>query len=343
MSILKVAELAGVSHSTVSRVINGRRGISDETANVVREAMREIGYRPAPTALRRGRTPQGYNGIRTGNIAVLWSESLSKLGSVHFIEAIQSIGAALAENNLNMVACCIPENGAVPPIISNRDIDGCIVVSGELDKSLSQKLEDIPKIWLSSRHTSLGDYVVGGNEQIGQMAANYLIGKGLRELAFLNSKPNHPAQCARGMGFKFAAFQKGIDVVMLSGDTGAANSAMSQSIKDLEVSVVPLVKRLLSLPKLPQGLFVPQDRITAVVYKHLKRASVIPGRDIVIVSADNEEPFLAGLDPRPATIDIGSQANGRHAVEQLLWRMRHPKDSRAISITIEPILIEAEN
>ncbi len=343
MSILKVAEIAGVSHSTVSRVINGRRGISDETANVVRDAMREIGYRPAPAALRRGRTPQGFDGIRTGNIAVMWSESFSKLGSIHFIEALQSIGVTLAEKGLNMIACCIPERGAVPPMIANQDIDGCVIISGELDKTLSQKLENVPKIWLSSRHTSSGDYVIGGNEQIGQMAANYLIGRGLDRLAFLNSKPNHPAQCARGMGFKFAAFQKGIDVMMLSGDAGSSNSGPSQSIRELEASVVPLVDRLLALPSLPQGLFAPQDRITAIVYKLLKRADVHPGRDITIVSADNEEPFLTGLDPRPATIDIGSQANGRHAVEQLLWRMRHPKDSRAINITIEPILIGGEN
>jgi DNA-binding LacI/PurR family transcriptional regulator len=53
-----VGRLAGVSHQTVSRVINGSRHVSPETRQRVLDAMRELGYRPnsAARALATGRT-----------------------------------------------------------------------------------------------------------------------------------------------------------------------------------------------------------------------------------------------------------------------------------------------
>jgi len=58
MSIIDVARVAGVSKSTVSRVVNGGRRVSPETLEQVRRAMRQLGHRPNELArgLLRGRT-----------------------------------------------------------------------------------------------------------------------------------------------------------------------------------------------------------------------------------------------------------------------------------------------
>ena len=56
MSISKVAKLAGVSSSTVSRVINNHPRVAPETAQSVREAMQTLGYTPSET--RPGPKPQ---------------------------------------------------------------------------------------------------------------------------------------------------------------------------------------------------------------------------------------------------------------------------------------------
>ena len=48
MSIVEVAKLAGVSHTTVSRVINNEGSVSSETAERIRAVMKEMGYVPKP-------------------------------------------------------------------------------------------------------------------------------------------------------------------------------------------------------------------------------------------------------------------------------------------------------
>ena len=64
-----------------------------------------------------------------------------------------------------------------------------------------------------------------------------------------------------------------------------------------------------------------------------------PVRDVTLISCNNEQPWLAGLRPRPATIDLGAKTTGRCAAEQLLWRIRCPEKQRRIQVLVEPVLI----
>ena len=59
-AMVDVARLAGVSHQTVSRVINDHPRVSPDTRQRVQAAMQELGYRPnrAARALARGRSDQ---------------------------------------------------------------------------------------------------------------------------------------------------------------------------------------------------------------------------------------------------------------------------------------------
>src|SRR5690606_29746278 len=69
MSITEVAKLAGVSTSTVSRVINNHPRVAPETAAAVRKAMDTLSY--APSDRRPGPKPASRNRSTTGSIAFL--------------------------------------------------------------------------------------------------------------------------------------------------------------------------------------------------------------------------------------------------------------------------------
>jgi DNA-binding LacI/PurR family transcriptional regulator len=51
--------------------------------------------------------------------------------------------------------------------------------------------------------------------------------------------------------------------------------------------------------------------------------------------------FLDCLHPRPASVDIHAEAIGRRAVDQLYWRLDHPREPRQI-VQLEPELYEGE-
>ena len=69
MPISEVAKLAGVSSSTVSRVINNHPSVAPETVTSVRNAMQQLGY--APSERRPGPKPSFRSRTGTANIAFL--------------------------------------------------------------------------------------------------------------------------------------------------------------------------------------------------------------------------------------------------------------------------------
>jgi LacI family transcriptional regulator len=98
-----------------------------------------------------------------------------------------------------------------------------------------------------------------------------------------------------------------------------------------------LVDRLLALSPRPTGLFAWADMLTAALYPCLHRRGLQPGREISVVSCNNEWPLLFGLWPRPAVVDIQGAKVGRRAVEQLLWRIPNRREPRAV-LLLEPAL-----
>ena len=68
-SMFEVAKMAGVSHQTVSRVINHSPDVSDATREKVQRAIDELGYRPSNSAARLRRivpAPSGSSPVGNG-------------------------------------------------------------------------------------------------------------------------------------------------------------------------------------------------------------------------------------------------------------------------------------
>ncbi len=342
MSILKVAKAAGVSHSTVSRVINGLSNVHPQTAALVKNAMKKIGYTPPAADHRRGPRSRRQKGIHTANILVAWTDISAELIATNFAQSVNGIIAALQEHHLTPIFCCIEKSDPAYACRMLEKTDGCIMIGGNPPDVFINSLRHRPIIWLSSRRTAAGDFIIGGNETVGQLAADYLIHRGHKNLAFLDPFPENPANSARRKGFEFAAFQNKIKVKpFITASPSPVHNP--DTLSELEAAAAPLIHALAKSVQRPTGLFLPQDMITAAVYPLLYRAGVRPGVDIDIVSANNEIPYLAGLFPRPATIDIGCRVNGRHAVQQLLWRLRQPEGTPSIEVIIEPVLIPGQD
>ena len=176
ITILDVAARAGVSPSTVSRVINKNHDISPTTVAAVEGAIRHLGYRR--TATRRGRRPS------RPHYGASSSQSLALLIPDANIEAIQTAltgqlmhGAEVVarERNFHFMLTRLAEDGGLPPCLAPVQVNGLIVRSGP--DQLQAVLPDIPTVWVFNPNTipSHGDMVHPDNEAIGQMALRYLV------------------------------------------------------------------------------------------------------------------------------------------------------------------------
>jgi DNA-binding LacI/PurR family transcriptional regulator len=100
------------------------------------------------------------------------------------------------------------------------------------------------------------------------------------------------------------------------------------------------VSELAVMQPRPSALFSTGDGILPLLYPLLLTAGIQPGKDIEIVSCNNEEPLLRELHPRPVEIELHTRLIGRRAVEQLLWRRQNPLAPRTC-ILLAPELVQA--
>jgi hypothetical protein len=98
-----------------------------------------------------------------------------------------------------------------------------------------------------------------------------------------------------------------------------------------------LVEQFVKASPRPTGLFIGHDATTAWSHPMLLRMGVVPGRDVKVVSCDNEETRLAGLDPRPPSVDIGSGDVGAVSVRRLAVRIDQP-DEAPVMIKVAPYM-----
>jgi len=341
MTMVDVAKMAGVSQATVSRVVNGQR-VSHQRAQQVRRAMGELGYQPPPPTRRQGRRAAKPARPYTAMVGVVLLDNVYRYTPGVLAAHIRGIEQGAAACGMGIAVTHVSDPDRLSPVILNGHADGYVLMGSEAHEHVLRKLQDKPSIWFGSHHGPSGDTVLAGNYQIGSLAADYLLNRGHRHLAFLSAMDWYPAYPARAEAFAFTVQRADGTALVLTSDDPARSVDGMREPHALRGAMQVLVDQLLAATPRCTGLFVPNDMMTAVVYPMLERAGVMPGRDIDVISCNNEAAYLVGLNPRPATIDIGAETMGRRCVEQLVWRMNNADESRQVQVAVEPVLIEGE-
>lgn len=331
MSISRVAEAASVSYATAWRIINNRPCSSPEAISAVKEAMGLLGYVPnKPPAGKRGRKSKLIDGIRTHNIALLHLRAPTSI-SADLLRHVQKI---LGEKNLNLIFAHTDGVDDLPQAVRSGNIDGILGYGEFPAEAVTPKLRDIPAVWMMSRSSNgfddWGDRVKPDHDRIGRLAADHLLRKGHATLGFMNPDVDSPLYRHRFSAFSAACAANDVSPVAYRNLTAA----------NVEKEGARLVEAWMNTSPRPTGLFVPVDRVTIRVYRHLERAGVVPGRDVEIVSCDNEQSILSLLHPAPPSVDLNRQTIARLAVERLLWRMKHGMGSPGVVTTVAPTLAE---
>lgn len=118
-NIKDVAKAAGVSIASVSRVLSGSPGVSEETAERIRKVIEEMDYRPNLGA-------RGLVKRQTGNIAVALPKGTSFiLGNPFFTRVIEGIAATLDDTHYNMILSFTAQQQK--RILESRAVDGILL------------------------------------------------------------------------------------------------------------------------------------------------------------------------------------------------------------------------
>jgi LacI family transcriptional regulator len=338
MSITQVAKLAGVSSSTVSRVINNHPRVAPETEKSVRKAMQELGY--VPSDRRPGPKPLSRLKTETRNVSFLVLGASDGQATPAFAELLRGVSMGATDQAVNLAFHYVPNPDQLPTRALEQGVDGLLLHGNLPGVELERKLRKLPTVWLmgNRRRPEWGDQVMPDAYEVGHLAAEYLIHQSHRRLAFLNLDANHWPLRVYFQSFSAtaASFKVPVDSVQSPLET-TGNYWGRHSPKVVEA----LVQKFLDLPQRPTGIFVADDMQVALLQPALQARGVEIGPGAAqVISCNNETPFLVGLQPRPAVIDIRVQSIGRRAVEHLLWRMTNQTRVQERIITaVEPYLV----
>lgn len=347
MSIIKIAKIAGVSHTTVARVINNERNVRPETAARIREIMESEGYTPKAPGLRRGPRRFDRVGFKTGNIAFLTSyEFGSKVISASPImnHVLHGLEESISSNGLSLIHGSIGFGRDLPPIISRGDVDGIIIWPDLANVSIKNlnvlRKFKIVYVMSGGEYTLPGDRVMPNNKDIGRIAADYLIEQGHKHIVFFTASQFCEKDTA--MKRRWETFSQTAEKAGVKAERFVADQTVLQGVGLGDKEDLVLEEKIADVfcgAVKPTGMFVCYDSLTAKLYPILNKTGVKPGRDVEIVTCNNEESYLTGLDPVPLSINLQPEKIGRSAVEQLRRRvLNHDDDDSQVTIEIPPKL-----
>lgn len=307
-TIRDVAKVAGVSVSTVSRVINGHPAVKPRTREVVATTMQKLGFRPNQLA-------RGLVGNKTYHIALAISSDMIQF----YADTSRAIHDEALGRGYNLIlfhldadpARGLPDNSrgtTIRQLISTLPVDGFILVLTGTDDRLVLEMSHAgrPLVAVNRDLSSLGiDSVLADETAAVYEATRMLIARGHGRIGFIRGQEYNITCQMRFEGYRRAIEEAGLPQVVSAYD-------------DLDVSSgYRSMQNLLERDSPPTGVIAINDLAAIGALKALHEAGRRVPADVSLIGFDNRD-FSAYLEPPLTTIRKPKYEMGLEATRLLL-------------------------
>ena len=295
-----VARLAGVSHQTVSRVVNGLDNIRPDTRARVLHAIEQLGYRPntmARALVTRRSATIGVVGTESG----LWGPT-----SIHRTIEDAARAAGLFVSSVNLQSVTREEFTAAVNHLLAHAVEGIIAIAAHdeaLEVVRAHDLRGVPLVVVEGDLTK-ARWTVGVDQVTGaRLATQHLLGLGHTEILHVTGPMNWSEARARHDGWRGEMYAAGLRPrEALSGDW----TSQSGYLAGLDI---------LGMPEIT-AVFTANDQMAIGVLRALHEGGR-PVPDAVSVVGFDDIPEAAYLIPPLTTVRQDFPAVGRRAIEVL--------------------------
>lgn len=331
ITIREVAEAAGVSVSTVSKVINGKGSISAGTAANVNRIIKELHFTPNARAVSFAKK-------LTKNIVFLTSlEKEEAYKNPHMFDIMCGAYNELSKYQYSMTLMDTSKDAypgeTVEKIIAMGGADGIVVHGSALNDKTADLISeqnfphtiignpgfDNQLCWIDTNHT-LG----------GQFAAEHLLSFGYEHIAFIGGKKTDFISQQRLKGVRQTLLKAGHRM-------DSAHIVYTDSSRQAAYSST---EKLLSLETPPDAIVCENNNIALGVAKYLAASHLRIPDDIAFLTFDRY-PYTSIIDPSPTIIDIDVYDMGVQAGSTLARKLENPS-LLVQSFTTLPILIQGK-
>ncbi|CAN5165298.1 LacI family DNA-binding transcriptional regulator [soil metagenome] len=311
-----VAAAAGVSRSTVSRVVNGSSHVRPDVIAAVNAAIDELRYIP-------NRAARSLANRQTMAIALVVPEDTNRFfGDPFFAEIVQGITQGLEDSdyvlNLQLASPSSPSKKTIRYLLGGN-VDGAIVVSHHSGDDFFTTLDATIPVVFGGRpyHPELhsNNYVDVDNAAGAAMGTQYLIDLGRHRIATIAGPPNMQAAIDRAEGWASVMRATGHpDDLLEYGDfTMASGAAAMRALLDREPAI--------------DAVFVASDLMaTGAISVLRERGRSVPG-DVAVVGFDDSSAATSG-EVALTTVHQPSREMGAEMARMLLALLRGENPER---------------
>ena len=306
-TINDVADEAGVSITTVSRVLNNNYPVKKETRERIEKAIKKLDY--TPNAMARSLITK-----KTSMIGVI----VPGLTNLFFPTIVEAIGEFTKKNGYSISLCStggdpIVEQNLSDALIS-RQVDGIIAIDPSiecLDNGYYSKLSDrIPVIIVNGYPNGYKCNFVSYDEEVGcKEAFDYLIGLGHKKIAFIRG----------GKSYSYDIKEKMYNEVLKENSFSYENIVrlkLGNSIEVIEHSK-EAIKAILTIEERPTAIFACNDLMAVGAIQACQTLGFKVPEDISIIGFDNT--IISDItSPRLTSVDQNMKDIGKRAAIELL-------------------------
>lgn len=328
VTIQDVAKKAGVSITTVSRIINGNYNhTTEETKQRVLDAIEQLQYEPNAIA-------RSLKQVKTNVIGIV----LSNLKNPFWAEVLEGVEDACRHEGYQLMVCNTNECPDVEEesirSFRLRQVDGIIVNPTLQNESFFLELEErrVPIVYVNRKYPNIeSSCVLIDNVRGSSIAVEHLVKLGYKRVAiFLYDGRHITTWIDRLKGYKTAMLKHGFNeedliIQYVAREKGAALKTFSRYLTENEK---------------PDAILSASNRITLEILEGVKNFGFTVPDDIALVSYD--ETFWAKhIDPPLTTIHQPGYMMGKISAEMLIEKIRAGKDRpyHPQTVVLKPELI----
>ena len=321
-----VAELAGVSRYTVSKVLNGTY-VSENTRQKVLDACKELHF---------SRNIHATSLVRNQSFTI--GMIISQNYDSFFGEIINAAEREAYSNGYQLICQCshgsIEEEARILANFESLRVCGVIaapVVSDETARQWSMLEQRLPVVYFDCYLKKDSNYIINDNYQSARLITEHLLAKGCVP-AYLGSV--HPdtnlAIKMRKKGYVDTLKKNGHSPVLIPTDN-------TNEEVDNQAFGYDNLKGYLKDAELPDAIFCATDRIAMGVIYLLQQMGVAVGKDILVAGHDDLE-FGAYMNPTLTTVTQPKEQMGSECVNAILSFVDDPA-SKPVRKKLKPELI----
>jgi len=296
-----VARQAGVSHQTVSRVINGKEDVSPETRALVETTIEQMRYHPNAIARSMARG-------QTHTLACI----SPNMTDYTFASVIEGAEVEARQHDYFMLSSSASDPQAfralVDELVGHRRVDGLIVINPYADNRFEYIPKDFPLVFVgASAHEKNICSVSLDDEKVAYEATRHLITLGHTNIALVTGPMEEDCSQDRSEGYRRALQESGIafDKSMVIEGDWSATSGQTALLSFIEQG------------RVPTAVFAQNDRMALGVLRAARDANIKVPSQLAVIGVD-DMPLSSYFDPPLTTMQQDMPRIGQEATRMLL-------------------------